>query len=235
MAEMVGNEGRTLERCPLQFQTQKGLASVGSSTILKNRRRHESSVKLLFGYRSLCVHTTRSPLYMNGHVGPDCYDVLKLQRPGSDGPAISQNEIKSAYRRALLLNHPDKHQGSDAIQAGKQRYTIDEVTRAYDILIDPSRRLQYDRQLQLKLREKDDHDPGNHHTGIEAVDLDDLEYDGHRKEWHRECRCGDSTGFRFTEEELQGNCDNGEVIAECPGCSLLMRVTFAVADDGWHK
>ncbi|KAL8934977.1 MAG: hypothetical protein Q9211_004944 [Gyalolechia sp. 1 TL-2023] len=153
-----------------------------------------------------------------------CYKVLGLQSPRPDGPAASQQEIRIAYRRALLLNHPDKRQFSDSVQDPATPYTIDEVTRAFKVLVDRTHRLQHSGQG------KTDREVGK--PGIETVDLDELDYDDGKNEWRRDCRCGDAEGFKVTEDGLHQNCQDGEVIASCPGCSLHLKVTFVLNETG---
>ncbi|KAL8737341.1 MAG: hypothetical protein Q9181_001758 [Wetmoreana brouardii] len=172
---------------------------------------------------------------MSSYRDIDAYRILALPSSTSGRPGASPKEIKSAYRRALLSNHPDKSQSSIPDQAKQNKYTIDEVTRAYKTLGDPTSRLHYDKRRGPKSEGTAENNHRDHHTGIEAIDLDDLDYDGHRGEWRRGCRCGDGIGFKITEDELQRSCDYGEVIAECPGCSLCLKVTFALADDGRNK
>ncbi|KAL9004405.1 MAG: hypothetical protein Q9188_002790 [Gyalolechia gomerana] len=155
---------------------------------------------------------------------------MLVEEPG--GPAATQQDIRLAYRHALLVNHPDKRQASDPIQGTTTPYSIDEVTRAFKILIDPTHRLQYDNQVKLDWQGKTDREVGNSQSGIETVDLDELDYDGDKNEWHRDCRCGDTEGFKVTEDAMHQNCQHGEVIASCPGCSLHLKVTFALNGNG---
>lgn len=71
-------------------------------------------------------------------------------------------------------------------------------------------------------------------TGEEVVDLDDLVYDEVREVYWRGCRCGDSRGFVVSEGELERGMDRngmGEVLVQCGGCSLWLRVGFGVADE----
>ncbi|KAI4259421.1 MAG: hypothetical protein LQ352_000729 [Teloschistes flavicans] len=110
---------------------------------------------------------------MTNSESADHYTVLDLWHPESGGKAVDQNEIKSAYRRALLRNHPDKGRGRQVEQLEQPQYTIDEVTEAYNILVNPSTRLQYDETLKIKRRGKNDKNVENH-EGVEAIDLDDL-------------------------------------------------------------
>ena len=156
------------------------------------------------------------------------YEVLGLNFDQVGPCGISHDEIKTAYRLALLANHPDKHQEYNLAQAMPARYSVDEVTKAYNTLIDPARRLQYNKRLQNELREKDNNARESQHIGVDAIDLDDLDYHSHRKEWYRGCRCGRS--FRITEQQLERHCEDGEIDVECTGCSLLLRVTFFIAE-----
>lgn len=75
------------------------------------------------------------------------------------------------------------------------------------------------------------------------MDLEDLSEDGNEDGgvWFRGCRCGDERGFLVTEEDLErgvdaenegkGTTGRGEVVVGCRGCSLWVRVVFAVQDD----
>ena len=64
---------------------------------------------------------------------------------GLASPSCSDAELKAAYRRLALANHPDKHVGaeSEAAAAAAARFTA--VTEAFEILGDHSTRRQYDK------------------------------------------------------------------------------------------
>ncbi|NMG15995.1 DnaJ domain-containing protein [Aromatoleum bremense] len=62
----------------------------------------------------------------------DPYEVLDIS------PVASLDEIKSAYRKAARLYHPDKNPSADA--AARFR----EVQTAYELLGDEARRREYD-------------------------------------------------------------------------------------------
>lgn len=68
-------------------------------------------------------------------------------------------------------------------------------------------------------------------TGIETVDLDDLEVDEARGEWYRSCRCGDDQGFLVAESDLEEAVEEGELSVGCRGCSLWLKVLFGVMEE----
>ncbi|KAL1638528.1 hypothetical protein SLS58_008857 [Diplodia intermedia] len=130
-------------------------------------------------------------------------------------------------------------------------YTVDDVTLAYKTLLDPAARAAHDRSLRLNSRpgfaatgkEDGDEDEEQWRLGLEAVDLDDLAYDEGGDEddagggrWWRGCRCGEGKGFIVDEAALEraaaaAGTGAGEVLVGCVGCSLWIRVGFAVAED----
>ena len=109
------------------------------------------------------------------------------------------------------------------------KYSVDQLLLAYKILADPASRLQYDQSLEAAPVGTLDTD--NPHPGLESVDLDDLEFDEGQITWYRGCRCGNERGFIITEGELEDDAEIGEVVTGCRGCSLWLRVTFAVAEE----
>ncbi|KAK2072700.1 hypothetical protein P8C59_007038 [Phyllachora maydis] len=150
--------------------------------------------------------------------------------------------IKRAYRKALLRHHPDKAAAAIAAEdAGPSSIskipdvTVDEVSAAFAVLFDPARRAEYDKTLRITAA------PGAEdrvvfQTGVENVDLDDLEVgadDDGATEWHRSCRCGNPRGYRLREQDLEEAAQCGdEVMVGCADCSLWLRVHFAVLEDG---
>jgi diphthamide biosynthesis protein 4 len=145
-----------------------------------------------------------------------------------------------------------KGTGSSSVAAGDGTYTIDEITNAYKILADPELRAEYDRALRLQ--RKNQAAAGNDgldvfHTGLEVVDLEDLDCSDSLSEsingpttknlednedmlyWFRGCRCGDQKGFIVTEDELEAEAQHGEIVVGCRGCSLWIKVLFAVAEE----
>lgn len=162
---------------------------------------------------------------------PDYYQILDLPYPSSVRDKISQNDIKAAYRRALLRHHPDKRERKCSNINQKPIYTMDQVSLAYKTLTDPSARFEYDRSMKtmdplVSLNGRDAH------PGLETCDLDDLDFDPDRSAWSKSCRCGNPKGFVLDEKDLEESEEYGEIITGCGGCSLWLRVIFATVEDG---
>jgi len=157
----------------------------------------------------------------------DHYEVLMLLGAIETGTDVSEKQIKLGYRRALLLHHPDK---SSVVGGSKPKHSIDQITTAYKTLIDPKARSEYDRQRALKLLTTTTVSPTSH-PGLEMVDLDDLSYDDQEDIWYSSCRCGRERAYIFSESELEASAELGEIITGCQGCSLWLRVTFAMAEN----
>ena len=151
------------------------------------------------------------------------YAVLSLPAPGSD-VVVSPSALKAAYKRALLVHHPDKkttgNLGAKSKSSGHTgtaivpHYTVDEILRAYNILSDPKQRAEYDRELLLgRARffqsERAISAVQETFSGFEIVDLEDMrcdegkDGDASQSVWWRGCRCGNERGFMVTEGDLE--------------------------------
>ncbi|KAE8149258.1 CSL zinc finger-domain-containing protein [Aspergillus avenaceus] len=182
----------------------------------------------------------------------DYYEILNLKFTGQTTP-LTKQQLKLSYHKALLRHHPDKasstsqspslqngHSVAEDASGANPTYTIDEITTAYKTLSDPQLRAEYDRSLRLDRAKAVEREKTGtvFHTGLEIVDLEDLAFEegGEAKEipdfWYRGCRCGDERGFMVTEEDLEREAEHGEIVIGCRGCSLWMKVLFAVEDDG---
>ncbi|POS80856.1 CSL zinc finger [Diaporthe helianthi] len=184
---------------------------------------------------------------------PTHYEVLAIPKGLIEDSNKDQipKIIKQAYRRALLHHHPDKtntpHRtgtaattSSTITASNSPPPTIDQITRAYTTLSHPAQRTAYDRHLALTHNPTTASAHGNRdtsatfQTGIETVDLDDLDYteDATRATtwWHRGCRCGNPQGFAFGEDDLEEAGDLGELVVGCQDCSLWLRVCFAIVE-----
>lgn len=178
---------------------------------------------------------------------PTHYEVLAIPKSLIEDSSKEQipKIIKQAYHRALLRHHPDKtntpHRSGAATTTSPSSPppTIDQITRAYTTLSIPGERTAYDRHLALTRNPTAPSGGGDgattFQTGIETVDLDDLDYTEddacETTRWHRSCRCGNEQGFAFGEDDLEEAGDLGELVVGCQDCSLWLRVCFAVVED----
>ncbi|KAJ5094258.1 Heat shock protein DnaJ N-terminal [Penicillium angulare] len=186
------------------------------------------------------------------HAARDYYQILNIPFTSSSA-TLSKQQIKLAYHKALLKHHPDKAatvtqdsgiQGSTFASSNAssstsnndaRTYTIDEITTAYKTLLDPQLRAEYDRTLRLDRQKAAEKTGDVFHTGLEIVDLEDLACDEGDPTtdlavWYRGCRCGDDRGFLVTEDDLEREAEHGEIVIGCRGCSLWLKILFAVED-----
>lgn len=177
---------------------------------------------------------------------------------GQPATLIPPHELRQAYKRALLHHHPDKQKkkkpqestSSPTTYPPAAAATIDEITEAYRVLGNASERAKYDVELRKWKMMNNQHLQeadvviATRHTGMEIVDLEDLDFEGGGLEneknekdatatgiWKRACRCGSIPAFVVTEAELEKSADEGELVTGCKGCSLWLKVMFTVDDD----
>jgi DnaJ-class molecular chaperone len=158
---------------------------------------------------------------------PSYYQILQITPTSLNSQKDPAQALKRAYHRALLIHHPDKKN-----QASKSPpvITIDQISTAYAVLSSPQQRAEYDNLLLTQSQSLSPSLP-TFQTGIENIDLDDLDFDAKAGEWFRSCRCGNPRGYRFGEIDLEEAADYGEVMVGCADCSLWLRVHFAVVDE----
>lgn len=173
------------------------------------------------------------------------YTILNLTSPlekHQSGKLLNQEDIKQAYRLALLTHHPDKKIKSTPTipNASSEKPSIDAIKLAFTILSDPQTRATYDRELILRTSDNNGDrkaavtDAGRvFRTGEELVDLDDMVFDDESEIWYRACRCGEQRGYAVTEAQLEEEERKGgrEVVVGCGGCSLWLRVAFGVSEE----
>jgi len=168
---------------------------------------------------------------------PTYYEILDLPTAIQHDQTIPSQILRSAYRRALLQNHPDKSTKKPPLNSNQKPaiYSIDQISAAFKILSDPKLRGKYDAESKLQpntaTNVNGEIERRGFQTGIEVVDLDDLQMDEEKGTWYRACRCGDDWGFFIREEDLEEAADEGEVSVGCRGCSLWLKVLFGVVEE----
>ncbi|CAH6718534.1 diphthamide biosynthesis protein 4 [[Candida] jaroonii] len=134
------------------------------------------------------------------------YEVLGLT------PPVTEKEIRSAYKKALLLHHPDK------VKTSEKTISIDLINKAYHTLINDNE--EYQKQVIFG-------------DGLDIFNLADFEEkkidDG--VEFYMKCpRCRTESGIKLTEDDLIGGAQQEnneyEVIVQCGDCSLWIRVQY---------
>ncbi|KAI9874002.1 MAG: hypothetical protein M1830_010306 [Pleopsidium flavum] len=166
----------------------------------------------------------------------DHYAVLGLPNPIC-GRHITPQDIKQAYRRALLQHHPDRSNDVKPpctsrlpSSVGAKNLTVDDILLAYKVLSDSRARKEYDCGLRLKQQSPQTKFASvSPQTGLETVDLDEFDFDDTHEFWYHGCRCGDEMGFVVREEDLDGEGELQEVVTGCNGCSLWLRVQYQIA------
>lgn len=58
----------------------------------------------------------------------------------------------------------------------------------------------------------------------DEVEIEDFEFDDETETYYYPCPCGDR--FEITKEDLE----NGEDVATCPSCSLMLKVIYDMDD-----
>ncbi|GAB7349651.1 hypothetical protein MBLNU459_g0327t1 [Dothideomycetes sp. NU459] len=100
------------------------------------------------------------------------YQALGLSVRQFDASLTAQ-EIKQAYRVALLRHHPDKVLDGNLAESPQ---TVDAITVAYKVLSEPASKAEYDRTFRLSQLShvRDNGEDKIFHTGLDITDLDDL-------------------------------------------------------------
>ncbi|KAL2072538.1 hypothetical protein VTL71DRAFT_11881 [Oculimacula yallundae] len=162
------------------------------------------------------------------------YEILGLPEALHDEANLPAQILRAAYRRALLQNHPDKSSANKALNTKTTTFSIDQISEAFNTLSDPKSRAKYDQELKLQNANAIHGGVTGKQvfrTGIETVDLDDLEVDEVQGIWYRNCRCGDERGFLIKESDLEEAAEDGEISVGCRGCSLWLKVLFGVVEE----
>jgi len=175
----------------------------------------------------------------------NCYRILGLPSPLS-GRYVGTQQIRAAFRHALLLHHPDKaasivgwNDASPLTPRQKSaKHSVDEICHARDVLTDPNLRQEHDQFLAQNAPLSSANaavSNGSLATSeqVESVDLDDMEYSEATQTWTRVCRCGNAKAYEVSEDDLASATSQGcrEISVGCDGCSLHIRVLFETEDE----
>lgn len=159
------------------------------------------------------------------------YEVLSVKEDAA------YEEIRAAYRSAVLNTHPDKAQKvSVPSRAHFQEQEFLDVQKAWEVLSDSKSREEYDKEVRALRQELE--------VVADEVELGDMtvENTGEVQELLYLCRCGDyysvnslelrEMGIMLSEDgrtEKKGVCIDLQpvsVLLPCGSCSLKIRLTI---------
>lgn len=171
-----------------------------------------------------------------GRTDVDHYTVLGLPPPRRTGDTnLASDAIKAAYRRTLLLHHPDKVASNNgSLTVGHRSdvsssFTVDQIVKAYECLSDPVARTEYEHDFLNLPNYLLAVDRSKNVDALDKFDLEDFEYNESSQSWSKSCRCGGA--YTVTVAELDSTAAEGELVLTCYSCSLCIKVTFASIDD----
>lgn len=139
-------------------------------------------------------------------------------------PDATLNEIRAAYRAAVLHLHPDKARAGSCHEAWQNAAVFSRIQQAWEVLKDVETRTAYNQALVVKAVQKE--------IAVSAeVDLDDMASHidalGTACLFTYPCRCG--SNFAVSEAELSEDSDS--VVVQCQNCSLAIRVLYTMHPD----
>ncbi|PWA61647.1 DNAJ heat shock N-terminal domain-containing protein [Artemisia annua] len=166
----------------------------------------------------------------NNTISQTHYSVLNVKEDAS------HEEIRTGYKSALLISHPDKLQKptptADSNHNEPQSRFL-EIQTAWEILGDVKSRALYDMELRVSRQED---------VIADEVELDDMivEANGDVVELFYQCRCGDyfsldslelrEMGFQLLLEgdkfllQTHNSVDMTSIVLPCGSCSLKIRL-----------
>ncbi|KAI6250415.1 Diphthamide biosynthesis protein 4 [Erysiphe necator] len=159
------------------------------------------------------------------------YEILGLSEEFQKSPSISSKKLRAAYRHTLLQHHPDKT-SSSITRRNRQTFTVDQISQAFSTLLDPLSKAKYDHEIKMRrILSADSRKGADDSVGMETIDLEELESDEHNKLWYKSCRCGNGQGYLILEKDLEAAVHDQEIYVECRGCSLMLKVLFAINEE----
>ena len=125
---------RTKEMDEAEQRHQEKMRAALAEEAKLRREREEERRRREPGYRADAVELSMTDL-LPFDAGADYYKTLE------ESEFASQGELKAAYKRLSLENHPDKQTGKSAVEISAAAARFDQVCKAYEILSDlPTRR-----------------------------------------------------------------------------------------------
>ncbi|KAL5728996.1 hypothetical protein ACHQM5_002010 [Ranunculus cassubicifolius] len=156
------------------------------------------------------------------------YEILSVKEDAS------YEEIRAAYKSAILTCHPDKsHRAEASDHPSEPQEKFMNVQKAWEILSDSVTRSTYSHELKSS---RHDNETAAEDISLEEMTMEDV---GQVLEFFYQCRCGDYYAIDSTElEEMGYSLDRVtnevllnrpghlpmSVILPCGSCSLKIRL-----------
>jgi diphthamide biosynthesis protein 4 len=164
-------------------------------------------------------------------------EVVDFYHTLSIPPTASFADVKAAYRRALLLHHPDKRPVSRSLHVeeslpsivrsvSNSTPSVSDIRQAYTILSDPVLRAGFDSKLrQSTLTSSNSSRVEGSQRPAEVISLDDFESSENAQLYSYKCRCG--SAYQISAIELEQDVH----LMGCQGCSEVIWIGYEVAED----
>jgi DnaJ family protein C protein 7 len=147
----LGNHSQTVDDCSAALNLNDGYikALLLRAKSYKSLEKHEECVR---DYEA-CVKLEKNAngetrrllqgakIALERSKQKDYYKILGVEKNSSD------DEIKKAYRKRVLLHHPDRHSSATEEERKEHEKNFKELGEAYAVLSDPKKKNQYDRKL----------------------------------------------------------------------------------------
>ena len=130
--------------------------------------------------------------------GFNAYEVLGVEI------SCSVEDLKNAYKRQLLLHHPDKKSTTSVYRDDNDMFL--KVQKAWKLVGSVEEREKYDRTLNV----------GQSHSIADCVGVDEFAVSDDGQVLKKACRCGDY--YEITREDLLA----GYNTVQCNSCSLYI-------------
>ncbi|KAL1407299.1 hypothetical protein Q8F55_006720 [Vanrija albida] len=157
---------------------------------------------------------------MAQHPKPDYYAVLGV------APDAAPAEITQAWRRLVLVSHPDKQAGGSKSASPEPRADIVLINEARAVLSDPARRAAFDAEhAETAAQPPPAAGPRiREHVSLENFTPYPLDADEPEKYMYP-CRCGHE--YVVTIDDLEAGVD----VLGCPGCGEYIVVEYEEVEE----
>ncbi|WOO78657.1 DPH4 [Vanrija pseudolonga] len=147
---------------------------------------------------------------------PDYYAVLGVARDAPD------SEITQAWRRLVLVSHPDKQQAAGKSASPEPSNDIVLINEARAVLSDPAKRAAFDAQYEAPRPPPAAGPRIREHVSLEVFTPHPVD---EPEKYTHPCRCGHE--YVVTIDDLEAGVD----VLGCPGCGEYIVVEYEEVEE----